>query len=146
MFDQILKQVGLGDKAGDLIGMLASQMQGQGGLQGLVEKFQANGLGDKAASWVGTGENQALSAEEAKNALGPEFMEQAAAKLGVDPQQASEATAAALPQLVDKLTPNGQIEGGQDVMGAIQGLMGGQMPNLGDLGGMLGGFLGGDKK
>lgn len=146
MFDQVLKQFGLGDKAGDLVGMLAQQMQAKGGLDGLLKQFHGAGLGDQASSWVSTGENQPINAEQAKAALGPEFIEQAAAKLGIPQDQAGEATAAALPQLVDKLTPNGQVEQGQDLMGALQGMLGGQMPNLGNIGGMLGGLMGGDKK
>jgi uncharacterized protein YidB (DUF937 family) len=148
MLDGLLKNLNLGDKNGALLQLIAGQMQNGGGLEGLLSKFGAAGLGDKAASWVSTGENQPISPEEAKAALGPEFISDAAQRLGVSEDEVSQATSQALPEVVDKLTPEGQVPQGLDAMGALQGLMGGQAGgfDLGQVGGMLGGLLGGDKK
>lgn len=146
MLDQIIKQVGgqfgLGDKGGDLMALVTQHLQGQGGLQGLISNLQEKGLGEQAASWVGTGENQPMSAEQAQNALGPDFIQDAASKLGVQPDQVSGAVAGMMPDMVDKMTPGGNIPEGFDLASAAQGLLGGKMP---DLGGMLGGLLGGNK-
>jgi uncharacterized protein YidB (DUF937 family) len=84
----------------------------QGGLGGLVQKLQNGGLRDVAASWVGTGENLPVSAEALQQVLGNEQISQIAAKLGLSPDQAAGSLAQLLPQVVDKLTPNGSIEGG----------------------------------
>ena len=146
MLDGLIKNLNLGDKGGDLVGLVTQQLNAMGGIQGLLSKFQSAGLGDKAASWVGTGQNQAISPEEAGQALGPDAIGQIAAKLGISQEQAGQAVSQALPEVVDKLTPGGQAPAaGQDLMGMIGGLMGGKTGGL-DVGGMLGGLLGGDKK
>ena len=93
-----------------------------GGLSGLLEKFKASGLGDQAASWVGTGENAPLSGDQIHNALGGDFINQIASKLGVDASQASGGLAQLLPTLIDKLTPNGAVPADGDQL--AQGLAG----------------------
>ncbi len=93
-----------------------------GGLSGLLEKFKASGLGDQAASWVGTGENATVSGDQIHNALGGDFINQIASKLGVDASQASGGLAQLLPTLIDKLTPNGAVPADGDQL--AQGLAG----------------------
>ena len=93
-----------------------------GGLSGLLEKFKASGLGDQAASWVGTGENAPVSGDQIHNALGGDFINQIASKLGVDASQASGGLAQLLPTLIDKLTPNGAVPADGDQL--AQGLAG----------------------
>jgi len=83
-----------------------------GGLAGLVEQFKSKGLGDIVSSWVGTGQNQAISPKQIQDALGGAQVQQVASKLGVSPDQASASLAKMLPDVVDKLTPNGQIPSG----------------------------------
>lgn len=92
-----------------------------GGLGGLVQSFQQGGLGEIVNSWVSTGQNLPVSAEQLQAVLGGGAMQDIAAKLGVSPEQASGSLADLLPQVVDKLTPNGQVpEGGGDLL--AQGL------------------------
>ncbi len=93
-----------------------------GGLSGLLEKFKASGLGDQAASWVGTGENAPVSGDQMQTALGGDFINQIASKLGVDASQASGGLAQLLPTLIDKLTPNGAVPADGDKL--AQGLAG----------------------
>jgi uncharacterized protein YidB (DUF937 family) len=83
-----------------------------GGLSGLLQTFQEKGLGGIASSWVGTGENQSISAEQIQNVVGEERIKQFAAKVGIPPEQASTKLAEYLPQIVDRLTPNGQVPSG----------------------------------
>lgn len=88
-----------------------------GGLGGLVQSFQQGGLGDIVNSWVSTGRNLPVSAEQLQSVLGGGQLQDIAAKLGVSPEQASGSLAELLPQVVDRLTPNGQIpEGGTDLL------------------------------
>ncbi len=96
---------------------IAGLIEQQGGLGGLLEKFRQGGLSEVAGSWVGTGENQPISAEQIQNVLGSEQIGMLAAKLGVDPQQASDMVAQYLPQVVDRLTPDGEVPAGGDVLG-----------------------------
>ena len=92
-----------------------------GGLGGLVQSFQQGGLGDVVNSWVSNGQNLPISAEQIQAVLGGGKLQDIASQLGVSIEQASGSLAELLPQMVDKLTPNGQIpEGGGDLL--AQGL------------------------
>ncbi|AOK23551.1 hypothetical protein WI80_07750 [Burkholderia ubonensis] len=80
-----------------------------GGLNGLIEKFKAGGAGDVIGSWVGTGENQPISADTLQNVLGSDAIGALASKFGVDPAQASGILAQVLPHVVNHATPNGEV-------------------------------------
>ena len=91
---------------------LVQNYQG-GGLAGLVDAFKNKGMGDIASSWVGTGENQAIDASQLEQVLGNDTIQQIAAKTGLSPDMLSQGLASVLPQVIDKLTPNGTLpEGG----------------------------------
>ena len=83
-----------------------------GGFSGLLATFRERGLGGVVNSWVGTGSNQPITAEQIQSVLGNEHVRAFAGKLGVSPEQASAKIAEYLPQVVDKLTPNGQVPQG----------------------------------
>lgn len=91
-----------------------------GGLAGLVQSFQQGGLGEIVNSWVSTGANLPISPEQIQRVLGNSSLQGLAAQLGVSPEQASGSLAELLPQVVDQLTPNGQVPQGGDLM--AQGL------------------------
>ncbi|MBS1131600.1 MAG: Protein of unknown function bacterial [Proteobacteria bacterium] len=91
-----------------------------GGLGGLVQSFQQGGLGNIVNSWVSTGQNLPISAEQIQAVLGGGKLQEIAAQLGVSTEQASGGLADLLPQVVDKLTPNGQVPEGGDFL--AQGL------------------------
>jgi len=98
-----------------------------GGFSGLLQAFHEKGLGGVVGSWVGTGSNQAISAEQIQSVLGNEHIKQFAAKAGIDPEQASSKIAECLPTVVDKLTPNGEVpqgnllERGKDLLKSLGG-------------------------
>ncbi|MCE1241642.1 YidB family protein [Oryzomicrobium sp.] len=93
-----------------------------GGLRGLIGAFEQQGLGDIVSSWIGTGQNQPVSAEQVQSALGSEQVDAIAQKLGVTSQEASGHLAELLPQIVDKLTPNGTVPEGGDLAGMLGSL------------------------
>jgi uncharacterized protein YidB (DUF937 family) len=80
-----------------------------GGLQGVVNEFERNGLGATVKSWVGTGPNNAISPAEVQQALGPDLLQQLSAKSGLSVQELTQKLSQVLPQAVDGLTPNGTI-------------------------------------
>lgn len=126
-----------------LMGIVGMLMNNAGGLSGLLGKLQQGGLGDAAASWVGTGANQPVQPDALGSALGPDLMGMIAGQLGGNQQQAAGTLADLLPGLIDQLTPKGQVP--QDNgMGALGALLGGNDGKLdaGDVMGMLGGMLG----
>ncbi len=80
-----------------------------GGVAGLMEKFKAGGLAEQAASWIGTGENIAVSPEQISSVMGDGAIADMAAKFGISPEALSAQIAEHLPTVVDKLTPNGEV-------------------------------------
>jgi uncharacterized protein YidB (DUF937 family) len=80
-----------------------------GGLSGLVQQFHDKGMGGLVSSWVSTGQNLPISADQIQNVLGSEQVKELAAKSGISPDVVSSHLAQLLPMLVDKLTPNGQV-------------------------------------
>jgi len=124
LFDQVAGALA-GSQSGGSGDLLAAIMQlvndpKHGGLQGLVQSFQQGGLGEIVNSWVSTGHNLPISAEQITSVLGGSSLQDIAAKLGVSPDQAAGSLAEILPQAVDTLTPNGQIPQGGDLL--AQGL------------------------
>lgn len=91
---------------------LLGQNSSVGGLAGLVQAFQKNGLADIVNSWVSTGQNLPVSAQQIKQGLGGDLLNQVASKAGLSPDAAGSQLAGLLPDLIDKLTPNGKIEAG----------------------------------
>jgi len=116
-----------GGMAQVLTGLLANNGE-LGGLNGLVDKFNQAGLGDVVSSWIGSGANQPISADQLSGVLGQDVLGKAASQLGLDPSQLSGQLSAMLPGLIDKLTPQGAAPAGG-------------LGNSGDLLGMLGGLL-----
>ena len=101
-----------------------------GGLSGLVAAFEQKGLGGVVASWIGTGDNQAISPDQLQSVLGSEQMQAMAQKLGLDSQQVSGHLAQVLPQVIDKLTPHGTLPGGAESAGGLGGALGGMFDML----------------
>jgi len=100
----------LGGNSSSLMTALLQMVQNHpGGLQGLLQGFQQKGLGDLVSSWVGTGQNLPISADQVHQALGSEQVQQLAASAGVSTEAAGSQLAGLLPHLVDMLTPNGQL-------------------------------------
>ncbi len=114
----------LGRDAGASSGLAKSVMEmigsGQGGgLNGLVQAFQQNGLGKLVESWIGTGQNLPVSPAQIQQTLGPKVQE-LAQQHGMSTESVSQALSQLLPGLVDHLTPNGQLPQGGDAL--AQGL------------------------
>ncbi len=105
-----------------VVGLLGNQQSG--GLSGLVQQFAGKGLGDIVNSWVGTGPNKAITPEQIQQGLGSDTVKQLAQKAGVQPDQISSMLAEHLPNVIDKLTPKGQIPQG-DITSQAMNLLGG---------------------
>ncbi|MEP6565687.1 MAG: YidB family protein [Mesorhizobium sp.] len=80
-----------------------------GGLGGLLDKLKDAGHGNAADSWVGTGQNQSINANDLGTVLGPQVIREIAQRTGMDEQELLKQLSAALPGVVDRLTPNGQV-------------------------------------
>ena len=102
----------LGGKGSNpLMGMVGNLLSGSqaGGLSGLIQSFNSKGLGDIVSSWVGTGENLPISGQQIQEVLGSGKIQQIAEKLGTSSEEVSGGLAGLLPQIIDKLTPDGSV-------------------------------------
>ena len=145
LLDSVIGALGGGGQAGGggqsallniVMGMLANRSGGQqggvgtgggtgGGLGDLMAKFQQGGMGDVMSSWIGSGQNMPISGDQLSNVLGPDMLDKIASQLGISHGEAAGQLSQVLPQVVDKLTPNGQMpEGGLGDIGAILGRFG----------------------
>ncbi len=119
LLDSVVGALAGGQSGGDnpLLGIVMQLLNNQpGGLAGLVQSFQQGGLGDIVNSWVSTGQNLPISAEQLQSIFGSGQLQDIAAQLGVSAEQASGSLADLLPTVVDQLTPNGQLPQGGDLL------------------------------
>jgi uncharacterized protein YidB (DUF937 family) len=108
MFDGLLGGiVGAG-----MVSVVSGILEKHGGVQGVVNEFERNGLGATVKSWVGTGPNQPISPADLQKTLGPDLLQQLSAKSGLSVEDLTQKLSQVLPQAVDKLTPDGVIPKG----------------------------------
>lgn len=103
------------------VSLLASNGQ-NGGLQGLMERFQEAGMGNAVSSWIGTGENVPITPTQVQQALGDGPLQQISEESGLSQDEAANHLSELLPTLVDKLTPAGHIPAGG--LGEMSDLLG----------------------
>ncbi len=118
LLDQLAGELlgGSGD-ASPVLQIAQQLLQGhEGGLAGLLAQLNQGGLADQVKSWVGTGANLPVSADQLSAALGPAVIGKLAAALGMDAGTVTNQLAQGLPQLVDTLTPGGSVESASDLL------------------------------
>jgi uncharacterized protein YidB (DUF937 family) len=124
ILNTIQSALGGGNKKDDLMSTVVGLLGGQGGLQNLIGQFTSKGLGDIVGSWVSTGKNLPVSGDQLQNVLGKEKIGSLASKLGMDSGALTSQLSKMLPDVVDKLTPNGKVPEG-DIMSQATDLLGG---------------------
>lgn len=92
-----------------------------GGLGGLLHHFESNGLGNTAQSWIGSGPNQQVNPGQVQQALGPGLVQQLVEKTGMSEQQVLQQLSQELPDLVNRLTPNGRLPTHQEASSFLGG-------------------------
>lgn len=97
-----------------LLQVLLSLLQQNGGLEGVLGKFREGGLGQQADSWVGTGQNMNISANDLQQIFGSSTLRDLASQLGMPEAQAGSTMAQVLPELINQLTPQGQVPANGD--------------------------------
>ena len=128
LLDSLLGSVlGGGDKQNALVQIatsLITKHSSGNGLAGLAQQFDQQGLGNLMQSWIGTGENKPITPDQLHQVLGKEQVQQIAQQHGMQGSEVTSALSALLPQLVDKLTPQGQVPHTNDLQGMLTGLLG----------------------
>ena len=112
----------MGGEQGGIAGIASELLNQHGGLTGVLDKFKQGGLGDLAASWVGKGDNLPISADQISSVLGSGTLAGLAEKFGISPETLSAQLAQHLPGMVDKVTPDGEVNAGSnDMLSSILG-------------------------
>jgi len=105
MFDGVLG----GIVGASMVSVVNGILDKHGGLEGVINEFEKNGLAGTVHSWVGTGPNQPISPDDVHRVLGPDLLKQLSEKSGLSLQELTQKLSQVLPQAVDKMTPNGVI-------------------------------------
>lgn len=92
-----------------LLQLALSMLQQNGGLEGVLGKFRQNGMEAQADSWVSTGQNKGISPDQLQEVFGSGAIGNIASKLGVSQEQASSSMSQVLPELINQLTPQGEV-------------------------------------
>lgn len=128
LLDQIGGVVGgaLGGKGAGvkavLLQQLVAMLSKPGALGNLTSAFQGAGLGNILQSWVGTGQNLPISADQVQKVLGSGVVADLAKKAGIGESETTSALASLLPQVIDKVTPGGNVPSQNDLGGALASL------------------------
>ena len=133
LFDGILGSLfgGLNQQqSGNLLSSVAGMLQGGGGIQGLLTKFSGQGLGDLVKGWISTGPNPPATAQQVEKVFGPDQLSQLASQAGVPTNEISGHLAKLLPQLVDKLSPDGTVPEGNAMQQGLSSLLSGGIGKL----------------
>lgn len=107
LFDQMLGMVA-GDKMQQFQSVI-NWIENQGGLSGVVDKFNEQGLGAIITSWISEGANLPIDGSQLMQVFGNVNLQELAQSVGLDTQSTSDLVAKYLPQLVDSATPNGEL-------------------------------------
>lgn len=105
LFDGLLG----GFVGGEMAVLVSGLIERHGGIQGIVDQFEKQGLGATVQSWISNGPNQPVTTEQLHQALDSDVLREIAAKSGLSTQELAAKLSTILPQVIDKLTPNGKV-------------------------------------
>lgn len=102
-------------------------VQSQGGIAGILAKFQQQGLGKQADSWVSTGGNESITPQQVEQVFDRGSINELAQSLNTTPDAAKKTLADVLPELLNQFTPDGKVGANEgDVLTSVMGMLGGK--------------------
>jgi len=122
--DLVMKNPQILSAALSMLNPKDASVGGGGGLADVIGAFSKGGLGDVMSSWVGGGPNKPVDPGALANVLGPDVLSQFAKKAGIERADASSVLASVLPELINQMTPQGQVPQGNALDGVLGSLLG----------------------
>ena len=122
--DLVMKNPQILSAALSMLNPKDTSVGGGGGLAEVIGAFNKGGLGDIMSSWVGGGPNKPVDPGALANVLGPDVLGQFARKAGIGHSDASSVLASVLPELINQMTPQGQVPQGNALDGILGSLLG----------------------
>ena len=110
---------GLADVIGQVLGGGASGSGSAGGLGGILGQLQRAGFGEQADSWVSRGANKPISPDAMTQIFGKDGIEEISRRAGISPEQASHGMSQLLPEVIDHMTPNGEVPDADALAGSV---------------------------
>jgi uncharacterized protein YidB (DUF937 family) len=105
----------LAPRPGAAPGAAPASVGQQGGLDVLIDQFKQSGLEDVIKSWIGTGQNQAISPTQLRQVIGQNTVNDLSRQTGAPADDLLSQLSKYLPGVIDKLTPNGQLPSQADL-------------------------------
>ena len=99
-----------------LLPLAMQWVQRNGGVGALLQRFQQKGYSQQAASWVSTGPNEELAPQAVHDVVGMDELSRLSQQLGVSHEEVSAGMAQILPEVVNHLTPEGNVPDNSDDM------------------------------
>lgn len=93
----------------EMVTVVNGLIEKHGGISGIVSQFEKQGLGETVRSWVGTGANQPVTADQIHQALGADTLRQLASKAGISTDSLTARLSEFLPKAIDQMTPGGTL-------------------------------------
>jgi uncharacterized protein YidB (DUF937 family) len=113
LLDTVLgKQTAAQGEGGLMNSVLHVMGNQEGGLQGVIQRFESQGLGHIVSSWISTGPNKPISPDQVEQGLGADRVSQIADHSGMPAEDVKSRLANILPTIIDKLSPNGELPQG----------------------------------
>src|SRR5262245_30743274 len=132
LLDDVLGMAGMGNAAqsqqqAGALSMILNYINSPqvGGIAGLQKMFQDKGLGNIVSSWIGTGQNLPISADQLQSVLHGNALADMASKSGMDVNQLASMFSQLMPHAVDHVTPNGQVPDDNALSQMMKGLAAG---------------------
>lgn len=97
-----------------MVPLVLAWVQRNGGIGSVLQRVNQHGYGGHANSWVGTGANEALPPDAARQLLGPQELSSLSSQLGVGQDEVAHGFSEILPEVVDKLSPQGALPADAD--------------------------------
>jgi uncharacterized protein YidB (DUF937 family) len=92
---------------GEAKSLIAGMLEKSGGLDGVLGKLQASGLGGQVASWLAEGHNLPISTDQLQAALGDEHLQEMASHLGLPVDKILAGLSEHLPSIAAAMTNPG---------------------------------------
>ncbi|MFC1668763.1 YidB family protein [Spirochaetota bacterium] len=80
------------------------------GMRGFIDSFRDNGLENVVKSWIRKGDNIPISSDQVKDVFGEDELEKISQKSGLPVDNVTDYLRDMLPDMINKVTPNGKIE------------------------------------
>jgi uncharacterized protein YidB (DUF937 family) len=122
--DLVMKNPQILSAALSMLNPKDASVGGSGGLEEVIGAFDKGGLGDIMSSWVGGGPNKPVDPGALAKVLGPDVLGQFARKAGIGHGDASSVLASVLPEIINQMTPQGQVPQGHALDGVLGSLLG----------------------